>query len=285
MQVVDDYRAWLERRGRGRSADKYCQIARRWLEDPETLEKKIASRRHAPAYRRNLVAAVRSFSKFTGDDDTIARLDDLRLPPPTPRDQREPLDRDEWAAVLAEIRAAAYLTEPLRGTLLIIATRGIRCGDVLRLQRRAVSRALKEGTLSFESKGERWQHFSAAPVRGALEILDGLFWGSAVRLANLVCPRSDDDRALSSAGAAVRRMLDRVAVELDMEPAELYAHRFRHTYATRFLQQMAGDPEAVFKLQTQMGWAQLNTAANYLRRSRRDELDEVERGMFAELET
>jgi integrase len=74
----------------------------------------------------------------------------------------------------------------------------------------------------------------------------------------------------------VRWAFDKIAADVGIEPSDLYAHRFRHTYATHFLQEMDKDPEALFKLQQQMGWAKLDTAMNYLRRSRREELDQVE---------
>jgi integrase len=146
-----------------------------------------------------------------------------------------------------------------------------------------VTQALDSGVLSFVAKGERRLQFSAAPIAEYLERIAALPWGRHRRVRNLICPATDDDIAESSAGRTIRRDFDRVAVALEMDPAELYAHRFRHTYATLYLQQMAGDPEAVFKLQQQMGWARLDTAANYLRRSRRAELDEVEQNMFSKL--
>jgi integrase len=274
---TDGFGDWLRRRGRERSATKYCQIIRRWIENPVAFERKISASGHAPSYRRNLVAAVRAWAKYQEDHELASRFDDVRLPPPVPQDQREPFLRDDWFTILDTIEG---LDDPRRSVCALIALRGIRCGDVLRLERRDIARAIDSGTLSFESKGQRWQHFSATPLLASLRRLDEMEWRGGRRVRNLVCPRSLDEDAQESAGRAIRRAFDGLADELGMKREDLYAHRFRHTYATLYLQEMQGDPEAVFKLQSQMGWARLETAASYLRRSRRDELDEVESKML-----
>jgi integrase len=272
---MEKYRAWLCRRGRERSADQYCRVARRWLDDPDELSAIIVSRSYAPNYRRFLVACVRAWGKFTKDKNLAEQLDSIKLPAPVPTDVREPLEFNEWFDVRGVIDNAEYLDDATRLVCSLIALRGIRCGDVLRLTKRDIQRALKTGRLAFESKGERWQDFNAEPLRPYLEELVALQWPGK-RVCDLVTRGSAE-----SAGRKVRRAFDRVATALDVEPEDLYAHRFRHTYATYFLQQMHGDPEAIFKLQQQMGWARLDTAANYLRRSRRDELNEIESQMLS----
>lgn len=276
---ISEYRDWLVKRGRERSATKYERVARQWLENPDVILAKITSSSYSPSYRRNLVAAVRSFARFAGDSETLDELDDLRLPAPVPQDHREPYSREQWLALITAIEESD-LAPAKRATCWLIARRGIRCGDVLRFRRRHVLDALDGDVMSFESKGQRWQHYSAAPLRPALEIFaeqDG--WK---RVRNLICPRSPDDIAQESAGRAVRAAFDRIAAGAGLRARDVYPHLFRHTYATRFLQQMAGDPEALVKLQSQMGWARLDTAANYLRRSRRDELDAVDSELFDE---
>jgi integrase len=151
--------------------------------------------------------------------------------------------------------------------------RGIRCGDILRVTKDELQGALKTGTLAFESKGKRRQEYSAAPMRPYLEALDDLWWRpDSTHVRHLVSNSHKESAALK----AVSRGFKKVAERLKMDPGDIYPHRFRHTYVTHFLQAMAGDPEAVFKLQDQMAWARLETASNYLRRSRREELDVIE---------
>lgn len=235
----------------------------------------MTSSEYSPNYRRHLIACVRVWAQFNEDGDLLLRLGDIKLPPPIAKDVREPFEIEEWFAIREAIDQATYLSDAKRHVCALIALRGIRCGDVLRLTKRDISRALDTGVLAFESKGERWQSYSAAPMQTYLEGLLGLRW-VAKRVRNLVCPNSNDRCCQTTAGREIRRAFDRVADEIGMAPEDLYAHRFRHTYATYFLQKMEGDPEAIFKLQQQMGWARLDTAANYLRRSRRKELDDIE---------
>jgi len=275
MSDLDSFRSWLCKRGRERSANQYCKVVRRWLDDPDELEAAMTSKDYSPNYRRHLIACVRVYAQFQGDGELLLRLADIKRPPPVPVDVREPMEAEEWFEVRDFIDSASFLTEPIRLVCSLIALRGIRCGDVLRLTKRDISRALDTGILAFESKGERWQNFNAEPMRPYLEGLLGCRW-EGKRVWHLVCPRAAEATAADSAGRIIRRAFDRIADELEIEREDLYAHRFRHTYATLFLQEMEGDPEAIFKLQQQMGWAKLDTASNYLRRSRRKELDAVE---------
>ena len=254
---------------------QYCRVVRRWLEDPAVVEAMMTDEECAPNYRRSLVAGVRVWARFVEDGELLLRLSDIRLPAPEAIDVREPFGFEEWFEIQDAIDGADYLNDARRGVCGIIALRGIRCGDVLRLAKRDISRALETGVLPFEGKGGRRHEFNAEPLRPYLELLMSLRWPGK-RVRNLVCPRSREDKAQESAGREIRRAFDRVARDVGIRPEDLYAHRFRHTYATYFLQEMEGDPEAIFKLQQQMGWARLDTAANYLRRSRREELNEIE---------
>ena len=269
-RTIGEFEEWLERRGRGASRAQYARIARRYQSDPEDIEGLIVDEDYSPLYRRHVAAVLKSWATFSGNGDLLVRLSDTRLAPGVPMGQREPLPREDWIAVRAAIERSPGLSEPLRLVCGLIALRGIRAGDVLRLRRIDLRNAIKTNTLSYKAKGGRWQHYRAKPLRHFLNGLNDLRWGTRKTVAELVSPTAD------SAGRAVRRAFDALADELGMPREDLYAHRFRHTYATLFLQELEGDPEAVFKLQEQMGWAQLETAASYLRRSRREELDEAE---------
>jgi integrase len=272
---IDDFRIWLDKRGRGRSVEQYCRVVRAWLKDREGFERKMVSSDYAPNYRRHLIACLRMWARFTEDGDLLLRLGDIKRPPPVPKGVREPLGSEDWFKVLDAIDSSKKLSDPVRLVCGVIALRGIRCGDVLRLVKQDVQRAVETGTLAFESKGERWQSFNAEPLRGHLEGLLACRWRGR-RVRNLVSPGASEGQAQETAGREIRKAFDQIADEINVSRQDLFAHRFRHTYATLFLQEMAGDPEAIFKLQQQMGWARLDTAANYLRRSRRKELDAIE---------
>lgn len=235
----------------------------------------LTSSDFAPNYRRHLAACLRSWARFSEDEGLLSRLEDVRLPAAVPRDVREPLEFEKWVQI-REFIDGSNLKPAKRAVCAIIAVRGIRCGDVLRLKKKDLSDAVNSGTLAFEAKGERWLRYNARPFVEYLDELLSQRWKDTKRVRNLVCPNSREDKCQDTAGREIRRAFDSIAVQIGMDPGDLFAHRFRHTYSTYFLHQMVGDPEAVFKLQEQMGWARLDTAANYLRRSRREELDAVE---------
>lgn len=235
----------------------------------------MTSSKYSPNYRRHLVACVRVWAQFTGDGDLLLRLGDIKRPPAVPKDVREPFEFEEWEEIRETINDAEWLSQPKKMVCGLIAIRGIRCGDVLRFTKRDIKRAVDTGVLAFESKAERWQHFNAKPLLPYLKGLLACKW-TGKRVCDLICPYSKEENAPATAGRKIRNVFDQIADELGMEREDLYAHRFRHTYATYFLQEMEGDPEALFKLQQQMGWARLDTASNYLRRSRRKELDDIE---------
>jgi integrase len=235
----------------------------------------LVRRSLAPNYRRHLAGCLRSWAKFSKDTALIERIEELKLPAAAPASAREPFSRGDWEALREAILKAGYLPEATRLVCAIIATRGIRCGDVLRLTRREVEAALETGVLAFEAKGERRMEFSARPVRRELEALAELSWRG--RVASAICGTGNHE----TAARMVRRAFDQIADISGIDPALVYAHRFRHTYASEFLNEMQGDPEAVFKLKDQMGWANISTTQNYLRRSRQKELDEIERRLLS----
>lgn len=277
---LDGYTDWLTRRGRGRSMPKYRSTVRRYLEDPDGYKRLLVSSRYTPNYRRFLAACAKSWATYAGDTELRDELSDIRLPAPVAQDEREPFDREIWFKIRDEIREAPYLKPGVKAVCSIIAARGIRCGDILRTTRSQIKTALKSGTLTFVSKGEKILRYRVQHFREYLEDLDVLFEDQGFRFAEepdptvrfLVCGSGN----ASAASTAIVRAFSRIAGKLGMGTEEIYAHRFRHTYATHFLQTMHGDPEAVFKLKDQMGWSRLETASNYLRRSRQDELDDIE---------
>lgn len=272
---LDGFVAWLRRRNRTRSIPQYTRVIRRYLDNPSAVEGMMADQSYAPNYRRHLAACVRSWARFSEDGELLVRLDEIQMPAALPISAREPFSWDTWWTIQDAI-VHCDLPDAIRLVCQMIALRGIRCGDVLRLQKRELVAARDTDVLAFEGKAERRIEYSAEPLRPFIDGLLELPWERKRRVHQLISPTAD------TAGRRVRYAFDRIARELDMDSAELHAHRFRHTYAHFFLQELAGDPEAIFKLQEQMGWAKLETAANYLRRSRRKELNEIESKMLSD---
>ena len=276
---MDEYRDWLERRGRSAgTVDRYLRTLREYNADPEGVEHAITSRKYSPNYRRFLMAVLRSWATFNRNSKLLDWLDEIKRPPPTPTSEREPLSAEVWGDVISEIENAEYLTDAERAICSLVALRGIRCGDAVRMTRKQLKTGISTGTLSYVGKGGRLLSCSSVPLEAPISSLLACFQNSGVTVCReLVSPLSRDPGATQeSATRRIRRKLDSVADSLEMPRADLHPHLFRHTYATLFLQELKGDPEALPKLVQQMGWSNLNTAANYLRRDRRPELDSVE---------
>lgn len=285
---LDEFRTWLRRRGRSiTTIDCYCRNLERLLEESDPVEP-ILDRGYSPFYRRSLLTALRQWALFTEDDALLLQLSPgkIKLPHPQRKTPRLPLDEDEWHELLKHIdsEASTYLVPGIWAVCGIICTRGIRCGDVLRLQHNEIRRALKSGILSFVAKGERRLEFRAQPLRPYLKVLLGEKWKrKGGHVYNVIAPISGKN-APQTAGRKIRRAFDRIAKNFGCDTDEIYPHRLRHSYVNRFLEQVEGDPRAIYLLQDQMGWASANTAASYVKRASRKELDSIEDRMFEKRE-
>jgi integrase len=158
--------------------------------------------------------------------------------------------------------------EGMRNILLIMALRGLRSGDVLRIQRADVVRSLATGKLSYEGKGRKRIEISALPIKDQLEALAELKGWERVRDLIVVGKGSKNGKIASKKVWRAARRIARKGGILEMNP-----HRYRHTFATNFLQQLKGDPNAIVKLQKYMAWESLATAARYVDAVSQDELD------------
>lgn len=274
--AITDYATWLIARGRAPSTvEQYCRLLRRLLtmQDPTSA---LLAREHSPMYRHSMAAALRSWAKFSGDETLGVRVCDIRLPSRLRQSSREPLDRGAWFRVIDAIENSRVLALPAKAALSMMALRGLRCGDVLRLERSALATAKRKGSLTIVTKGERLISINAEPLISAIQDLLSLKWKQATSIAELVSPGSRRGCAHASAGRAIRRALSSVADDVGIERSDLFPHRFRHTYVHHFLAELHGDPEALVKVQQQMGWARMETAGSYMRRARQAELDAVE---------
>lgn len=278
------FESWLLRRGREvETAKRYRRILARALAQKDGPESILLRRSDSALYRRLLYAALSSWATFTEDTGLILRMKEIRLPPAEPVAPREPFAQEDWAAILSHIETDPDLSEPLRHTLHLIALRGIRCGDTVRIRRAELDAAVRGGVLRFAGKRGRRLEYQTKHLKKPIEGLLSCPWRGATYVRDLISPGADSDTRQESACRAVRRAFDRVARELGIDPSEIHSHRFRHTYATRFLQEMSGNPEAGEMLDLQMGWTNPNTKRFYLRRNRRPELEEVETRLIGKL--
>ncbi len=271
---LKDFRAWLLRRGRSDgTAALYMKNLKKCAAD-ETLTTRLVEGELAPLTRRTNKAALSAWATFTKDGELAADIKEIRLPPARRVTPKIPLPSEDWRRVVKHIETVK-IDEPTRQLSLVIARRGLRVGDALRIRRRDVVSSLGSGILSFEGKGRKRYEFPIGSIKGQLEALAKIKdWDVARELVSRGKSRIAAERRMG-------RVFDRFADELELD--DVHPHRMRRTYATRYLEALKGDPRALLKLQSHMGWASVNTAAMYADAVDRGELAEVGERMVADL--
>jgi site-specific recombinase XerC len=232
----------------------------------------------APKTKRHILAAARHWAEYTSDDTLLKALKRLRLPPPRRKSAKVPLPRQSLFDLVDEINTADYLTEPMRGVLGVLATRGLRCGDVLRLHRDELARAKESGTLAYEAKGRRRIEYRVLKTWRKPLFLLADQPGRWEQVDQLVAPGAAPAGRRAAAARAVERTLVRVGIRAGVHG--LYPHRLRRTYAVEYLKALEGDPEALMKLTQHMGWASMATAMEYVDHARGAELDGAAERIF-----
>lgn len=279
-QNLQKFREWLIGRGRvPGTADLYLSNLRSCAADPGGLTHRLVGGDLSPNSLRTNLAALRAWAKFGRDSDLQMQLADMRLPPARRLRTKAPLSLEEWRKVIRHIKVCKMTCrtskEAVRQVILIIAIRGLRAGDVLRLRRTEVVRSLDSGKLAFEGKGRKRQEFSAIPIRDQLQALaDMPKW---TRVRDLV----SDSKNISVLRQKIRRATIHTARHVGIK--EMNPHRYRHTFATNYLAQLKGDPNAIVKLQYYMGWESMETAARYVSHISHDELDLIGAGLISEV--
>jgi integrase len=275
-QNLSDFRAWLTRRGREtETARIYSLHLATCAKDPKGLTHRLVSRSLAPNTKHGIKAALRAWATFSDDDRLAKELADIRLPAPRRQRHKNPLTEAEWKTAVSHLRKARMTNKALRQVLILLSTRGFRSGDVLRMQRTEIVRALDTGKLIYVGKGNKRLEFATESIREPLEALAEIKgW---VHIRDLITTSKDPRVASNKVWRASRRTAKKVGI-LEMNP-----HRYRHTFATHFLGKLSGDPNAIVKLQHYMGWENMATAARYVDRVSQDELDAIGTKMVADV--
>lgn len=275
---LNSFRSWLHSRGLSDgTARLYTAHLRVALALP-LPESRLLDDHLAPKTKAAARAALRSWALYRRDTEMIERLRDMKLPKPVRKTPKRPLERDDWLSLLDQIQVSSFLDDGSRAALGLLATRGLRVGDALRMQRKEVLEALRVGILSFVIKGNRRVEYHVTEAfRPFLELL--ATHKNWERVEDLVSPRAKKDRR-RAAVIRLERLLRKVAEEVGVEPQDVHPHRLRRTYAVEYLKQMVGDPEALVNLQQHMQWESIETAAQYVDHPRQGKLLEVERRMF-----
>jgi integrase len=252
----------------------YANHLRRGAADERGLTHRLLGSELAPNSQRTAKAALAAWALFSRDRELAEQLKDLRLPPARRMKAKIPLELEAWRRFVQHVTRCKMRCEPIRHVELIIAKRGIRCSDVLRMSRQDVTQAVATKVLVFEGKGRKRTRFAAAPILEHLEALAEIkHWKHVSDLISSGSPRA----ALTRVERAVRRHAE--AIDLP----DVFPHRFRTTYATSFLKALQGDPQALIKLQRHMDWESLATAARYADAVDAGELDVIGAGLTESL--
>lgn len=269
------FQNWLKGRGRGEgTARVYTNHLRKSSEDKGGVTNRLVAGRLSPNTRRANLAALAAWAKFARDDTLRAELDDILLPPARRVKAKIPLEHEAWRTFIQHVKHTKASDEALRHVILIIAIRGIRCSDVLRMTRKDLKSAVSTKVLVFEGKGRKISRFAAGPILEHIQALAEMkHWE---RVSDLVT-RGSARAALTR----VERAVKRYAKAMDL--VDVFPHRFRTTYATAFLRRLHGDPQALIKLQRHMDWESIATAARYADAVDVDSLDVIGADMADEL--
>jgi site-specific recombinase XerD len=265
---------WLRRRGRAENTiRKYVGDLRSCAEHPRGMLGKLRDRL-APKTVRRTYAVLRAWAKYSANGALTAELDDVLLPPARRAHAKVPMGREEWLALMKALPLAHDVPPVARAVIEIMALRGIRVGDVLRMRRDQIEEGLASGLLVVELKRRQRQEFSVRPIEAPLRfLLARADWRVVVDL--VLAEASEAQDRIAAGGEAIWRALGKVSEHAGIAP--VHPHKLRRTYATEFLAEVGGDLE---KLRQHMGWADLATAASYADHDRREELDQVAETMM-----
>jgi integrase len=273
VKNLQDFRMWMLERGRSEgTADLYITNIKTCAADRKGMTARLVGGKLAPNTLRSNLASLRAWARYSKDTDMQARLGDIRLPPARRVSSKPPLELEQWKRVVVHLQTCK-IDEAMRQVLLIMALRGMRCGDVLRMTKTEVQRAVDTGKLVYEGKGRKRIEFSARPLMAPLRALAAMpGW---VRVRDLIAKRP------ATAKMKVWRCSRRTAKQVGIK--EFNPHRYRHTFATNYLKQLAGDPNAIIKLQKYMAWESMSTAARYVDSVSQTQLDAVGDELISDL--
>lgn len=275
--VLETFETWLKDQGlAATTAEQYANDARSAAEPGFVARLRDDSL--APKTRHRILAAGRQWAKFRQDAKLALALVSFRLPPARRKTAKVPVEREQLFKIVDALPDADYLEPTMRSVIGMLACRGFRVSDVLRIERGELAEAKASGVLAYLAKGSRrlefgmiepWSHHAVALADTP---------GDWERVEDLISPGAEGDTRRKAAVRAVQRALNTLAGHCGI--AKVYPHRLRRTYAVEYLKLQKGDPEAILKLTQHMQWADESTALQYVNHIRGRELDESAKKMF-----
>lgn len=267
---LEEFLEWMKKAGyKPGSIATYRSVLSSFLDIPDVM-KKLSDSKLAPKTRHTHFSVLRSYADWSKDEILLDQLKGFRrrLPSARRKTPRPPLSPKHLVAV----RESLNFDKPVDLVIGLMATRGFRVGDVVRLRREEVETGVVTKTLSYEAKkGQR------------LEWGTGLFWEPLETLWNLaeagdpweqvadVIAKGDDaETRRVNARWQVEHRCKQIGEQLGIP---LYPHRLRRTIALNYLEAVSGD---ITKLMKWMGWQNIATAYTYVDHVDRGELEDFE---------
>lgn len=277
---LEKFREYLEEFGLADSSlSTYVDVAKRALAEKGWMAR-LKDDDLAPKTKRLIRAAARHWADWKRDDKLRESLKRLRLPAPLRKTAKAPLARKDLFRVMDEISNQKRKMPPaVRAVLGLMAYRGFRDGDCLRMKKSELQSALQQGTLAYEAKGRRRLEFAVIRTYRPWVELMVAQPGRWTRVDELVAPTSRDARTRRATAARyVQRALAEIGADLGLRG--LHPHQLRRTYAVQYLKAQKNNPEALPDLVSHMQWASVTTAMEYVNYSRGAERDRVAETMF-----
>ena len=269
-ETLENFLGWLNQSGyKSGTVTTYRSILNSFVgtDDPIKL---ISSSKLAPKTRHTHYSVLRSYATWAKDEILSGQLMGFRrrLPSARRKTPRPPLSPKELGAV----RESVNFDKPVDLVIGMMATRGFRVGDVVRLRREEIKEAVTTNVLAYEAKkGQR------------LEWGTGLFWQPLERLwelaeagepweqvADVIASGDDAERRRVNARWQIEWRCKQIGEQLGIK---LYPHRLRRTIALNYLEAVSGD---ITKLMKWMGWQNIATAYTYVDHVDRGELEDFE---------
>jgi site-specific recombinase XerC len=286
MKITDrsvaSFRAWLAESGvTDGTIDDYVRDITQCVAAGGFIQR-LTDNGLAPKTRRRTLTAARRWAEFSEDAELAKRLKPgrLRLPVANRKSVKTPLSRDQLFALVDEINHGSRIeSKELVAVLGMMACRGFRCGDVLRLQRAELLEAKTTGVLAYEGKGRKRIEFRVTKnFRRYVNVLCESA-GDWKRVDEIIAPNATNKWRRRAAAKQVAKALVAVGARCGIYGG-LHPHKLRRTYAVEFLRAMKGDPEALVKLTQHMQWAAMSTALEYVNHDRSAELDAIAEKIF-----
>lgn len=278
-KTLPNFAKWMELRGRDPgTVDCYVSDLQICMSHPKGMLGRLRERGLAPKTIRRTAASIRAWIKYSGDTDLLAQLEDILLPKADRVTVKTPLEPYQWKALVDVIDTSYDVPAAERAVLGMMALRGFRIGDVLRMTWGDISTAQRTGRLGFQAKKKKRMDFNCANFSKYIDMLlaDDRQWNT---VADLIATRTGKIKT-ASARMAVARTLKSLGEKVGIPAKDMYPHRLRRTYAVMYLDAVGGDLQ---KLKMHLDWADIATAASYADHDRGQELDNVAANMLETL--